>query len=96
MAEKEDKWTPDKLTIKWCFGVAHEERVKDAIRADVEMRSAGIPIDSDEYWELVAEVAIEAILYDLLAMAEREWGRKPGWMILFREKSLGASRSTQT
>ncbi|MGW3353496.1 hypothetical protein ACWDA3_60315 [Nonomuraea rubra] len=76
MSETEGAWKPDRRTIKWCFGVAHEKRVKDAIRADVTTRGSDIPIDSDEYWELVAEVAIEAILYDLLEAVDIELRRK--------------------
>ncbi|MBU7598930.1 hypothetical protein JGS22_015245 [Streptomyces sp. P38-E01] len=65
------EWVPDPATIQWCFGIAHESRVKDAIKADVKSRSGEVPVDSEEYWTLVSEVAIEAILFDLMRMAER-------------------------
>ncbi|MCF6476332.1 hypothetical protein FAF44_49535 [Nonomuraea sp. MG754425] len=68
----EEKWVPDRRTLQWCFGAADEARVKDAIRRDVESRSSGLSIDSDVYWTLVAEAAIEAVLYDLSALADQE------------------------
>lgn len=59
------KWVPDAKTITWAFGRAHEDDVKDSIRSDVRDRGHELDPASDEYWTLVAEVAIEAILYDL-------------------------------
>ena len=73
--EGSTSWTPDGRTIKWLFGVTHEDRVWRAIKADVRNRGEGVAVDSDEYWKLVAEAGIEAILYDALRMAKDSGAR---------------------
>lgn len=65
-------WVPDAKTITWAFGRAHEDDVKDAIRSDVRHRGHGLEPESDEYWALVAEAAVEAVLYDLSNKARED------------------------
>ena len=63
---------PDARTLAWAFGRAHEDRIKDAIRDGVRDRAGELTPGGDEYWRLVAEVAVEAVLYDLVDLAESE------------------------
>ena len=70
--EPSDRWVPDARTIHWAFGRSHEDRIKDAIRLDVRERGRDLDPDSDDYWKLLTEVAIEAVLYDLVDMAKEE------------------------
>lgn len=65
-------WVPDARTINWAFGRAREDRVKDAVRLDVRDRGRHLDPDSDAYWTLVAEAAIEAILHDLADRAKED------------------------
>lgn len=66
-------WTPDARTIIWAFGRAHEDGVRDAIREDVTRRGRDLEPNSEAYWNLVAEAAIESVLFDL-AEKSREDG----------------------
>lgn len=65
-------WAPDAKTIFWAFGRAHEGDIKDAIRKDVAHRGHGLEPDSDAYWRLIAESAIESVLYDLIEKAQED------------------------
>ncbi len=65
-------WKPDAETLRWCLRWANEKRISNVIRDDVRERTANIPPDTDEYWTIVSEVAIESILFDLVRLAEEE------------------------
>jgi hypothetical protein len=67
----EPRWAPDEKTLHWAFGTANENRIQDTIRDDVRSRGEGLQNNSAEYWNLVAEVAIEAVLCDLVEQAKK-------------------------
>ncbi|MGH7750388.1 MAG: hypothetical protein ACREQ5_37295 [Candidatus Dormibacteria bacterium] len=64
-----EDWVPDRRTLSWVFGTAHEDRIVHGLAADVKSRTRDIPYDSEAYWRIVAEVAIECVVYDLGAIA---------------------------
>lgn len=66
------RWAPDAKTLLWAFGRAHESDIKDAIREDVTRRGRNLGRDSDAYWRLIAEAAIESVLYDLMDKARED------------------------
>ena len=70
-------WVPDAKTLFWAFGRAHEQDIQDSIRADVAHRGRDLDPDSDAYWRLVAEAAIESVLYDLLDKARQDGATLP-------------------
>ncbi len=65
-------WAPDRRTIEWISGILHEERIVDTLRAEVADRNLS-EVGSDEYWRLVASIAVEHITVDVIRMA-RQWG----------------------
>ena len=56
-----DDWVPDARPIIWAFGRADPQRIKDAVRLDVQDRAPDPRQHPDEYWAFVAEAAIEAL-----------------------------------
>jgi hypothetical protein len=68
-------WVPDARTILWYVGIAHEQRIQDTLRREVERRGVGLSVTSDEYWHLVAEVAVEHLSVDMMEQAAK-WGTR--------------------
>ena len=60
---------PDARTVDSFIGVAHEDRIRDSLRREVEDRAGTLEPHSDEYWSLVAEIAIEHISSDMVREA---------------------------
>ncbi|GAB3118617.1 hypothetical protein GCM10027160_31070 [Streptomyces calidiresistens] len=75
-------WKPDAKTLHWCFGSADEREVAEGMKADIANRIVGqVEEGSDEYWEILAEIAIESTLHSLLHRAVEmgtEMGRESG------------------
>ncbi|MBB5159712.1 hypothetical protein [Saccharopolyspora phatthalungensis] len=66
-------WRPAFETIVWAAGHINEEAVATAIREDVARRGQDLSGDSDDYWRLIGEAAVEAVVFDLVEEAKR-WG----------------------
>lgn len=54
-------WKPDRRTVEWAIGVLHEDRIVESLRQEVQDRAH----ETDDYWQLVASVAVEHISFDL-------------------------------
>jgi hypothetical protein len=63
-------WKPDARTVQWAIGILHEDRIVDPLRREVAERQG----ETDDYWRLVAAIAIEHISFDLARQAA-EWER---------------------
>ncbi|MHA6625521.1 hypothetical protein ACU61A_08845 [Pseudonocardia sichuanensis] len=54
-------WKPDRRSVEWAIGVLHEDRIVDSLRQEVQDRKH----ETDDYWHLVASIAVEHIAFDL-------------------------------
>jgi DNA-binding IclR family transcriptional regulator len=54
-------WKPDRRSVEWAIGVLHEDRIVDSLRQEVQRRMD----ETDDYWHLVASIAVEHIAFDL-------------------------------
>ena len=54
----------------WVASILHEDRVKDELRQEIDERRGDLRPDSDDYWQLVASVAVEHITFDLIEQAK--------------------------
>lgn len=68
--ESGSRWLPDARTINWCFGAADEAKIRGFMQSDVENRLAGVSCDSEEYWSILTEIAVESTLFYLLNRAK--------------------------
>jgi hypothetical protein len=66
-------WIPDTETVRWWIGLATGDRIVESLEGEVKERSVGIQWHSDEYWHLVAEVAVEHLHFELYDTAIA-WG----------------------
>ena len=69
-------WKPDRRSVEWAIGVLHEDRIVDSLRREVQDRAH----ETDDYWRLVASIAVEHIAFDLGRQLDR-WestGRESG------------------
>lgn len=71
------EWVPDARTVEWFVGAADEERIWRTLRSEVARRAAGMDPGSDEYWRLVAEVAVEHLSFDMIRQARARGAQVP-------------------
>lgn len=63
-----EKWAPDMATIRWSSGIIDRDRVRDALR-ETAARTESVDRDSDRYWDILAEAAIEAVVWNVHEVA---------------------------
>lgn len=71
-ANRPDGWVPDARTVMWWVGRAHESRIVDTLRAEVIDRAPDLPPLPEAFWQLVAEVAVEHLTFDLVRQAQAD------------------------
>ncbi len=70
-------WTPDAETILWCFGRANLDTVMSTMRSDASSRLPDLEPWSDDTLRTIADMAIEATLFDLFHQARKAGTRFP-------------------
>jgi hypothetical protein len=71
------EWVPDARTVEWYVGVAHEDRIWATLRSEALRRGAGLDPESEEYWRLVAEIAVEHLSFDMVEQARARGAQLP-------------------
>ncbi|MFK0243317.1 hypothetical protein ACIQUM_01360 [Amycolatopsis azurea] len=56
-------WRPDLHTLRWLAGRTDLDRVAATVRSDLSARGAEAEAGDDAYWRIVAEAALEAIIW---------------------------------
>lgn len=72
-------WCPDAATLRWASGVIDEDRVRSTlIRTHRRLKDeAGPDEDTDRYWGLMAEAAVEAAVWSIAERA-KGWNAQGG------------------
>lgn len=66
-------WAADPETVRWWTTLATGDRIVESLEREVKDRGGRLALDSDDYWHLVAEVAVEHMHFELYDTATA-WG----------------------
>lgn len=66
------RWLPDTATLSWAYGVIDENHVKASIMATHQRITdgAGPPAAHADYWQSIAEAAVEAAVWSIADRAK--------------------------
>ncbi|MBB5854149.1 hypothetical protein ACFQ05_12640 [Amycolatopsis umgeniensis] len=56
-------WQPDLHTLRWLAGRTDLDRVASTVRSDLSARRTEAEASEDAYWRVLAEAALEAIIW---------------------------------